>query len=42
MLDVGMPPHDTEAEAACLSSILLSKDAFAKGYRNPPGGGFLY
>ena len=30
MLDVGMPPHDTEAEAACLSSILLSKDALLK------------
>lgn len=30
MLDAGMPPHDIEAEAACLSSILLSKDALLK------------
>ncbi|MCX8124226.1 MAG: replicative DNA helicase [Spirochaetes bacterium] len=30
MLDVSMPPHDVEAEAACLSSILLSKDALLK------------
>ena len=30
MLDVGMSPHDVEAEAACLSSILLSKDALLK------------
>lgn len=30
MLDISMPPHDSESESACLSSILLSKDALLK------------